>query len=212
MARQSTPGATRNNPIRPAASAVTLSLRDAALRLFKRDGYEQTTMEAIAEAAEVSVSTLYRYFPSKDLILLDSITGYDNLSAAFSQYAVNLPVEEALAEAILEWAKWEDANTEELRLLYSLIAQAPIARARLWDFVDKWMRDFTARLAEKLHLSQDDLQVELSARLAFDIIGAASIQWRVNPNNRSSSSAIAKQALQMFEEHKVLRPRLASRR
>jgi len=81
----------------------------------------------------------------------------------------------------------------------------------LWDFVDKWMRDFTARLAEKLHLPQDDLQVELSARLAFDIISAASIQWRVNPNNRSSASAIAKQAQQMFEEHKVLRPRTAPR-
>ena len=71
-----------------------------ALRLFKLDGYEQTTMEAIAEAAEVSPSTLYRYFPSKDLILLDSISGYDDFSAAFSRHAVNLPVEEALAEAI----------------------------------------------------------------------------------------------------------------
>ena len=183
-----------------------------ALRLFKLDGYEQTTMEAIAEAAEVSPSTLYRYFPSKDLILLDSISGYDDFSAAFSRHAVNLPVEEALAEAILEWARCEDANAEELRLLYSLIDQAPIARARLWDFVDKWTRDFTARLAEKLHLPEDDLRVELSARLAFIILGAASVQWRVNPDNRSPPSAIAKQALRMFEKQKVLIPRKAPRR
>jgi AcrR family transcriptional regulator len=182
-----------------------------ALRLFKVDGYEQTTMEAIAEAAEVSSSTLYRYFPSKDLILLDSISGYDDFAAAFSRYAVNLPMEEALAEAILEWAKWEDANAEELRLVYSLIDQAPIARARLWDFVDKWMRDFNARLAEKLHLPEDDLQVELSARLVFAILGAASVQWRVSPS-KSPSSAIAKQALRMFEKQKVLIPRKASRR
>ena len=182
-----------------------------ALRLFKVDGYEKATMEAIAEAAEVSSSTLYRYFPSKDLILLDSISGYDDFAAAFSRHAVNLPMEEALAEAILEWAKWEDANAEELRLVYSLIDQAPIARARLWDFVDKWMRDFNARLAEKLHLPEDDLRVELSARLVFAILGAASVQWRVSPN-RSPSSAIAKEALRMFEKQKVLIPRKARRR
>jgi len=97
-------------------------------------------------------------------------------------------------------------------MLYSLINQAPIACARLWDFVDKWMRDFTARLAEKLRLPEDDLQVELSARLAFAITGAASAQWRVNPNNKSPSSAIAKQALRMFEKQKVLIPRKAPRR
>src|SRR3984893_3136175 len=65
-----------------------------ALQLFKRDGYEQTTMEAIAEAAEVSPSTLYRYFLTKDLILLDPLVGYD-LIASFSLHSVNLPVEEA---------------------------------------------------------------------------------------------------------------------
>jgi AcrR family transcriptional regulator len=55
---------------------------EEALLLFKRDGYEQTSMEAIAEAAEVSPSTLYRYFLSKDLILLEPLYGFD-FSAAF---------------------------------------------------------------------------------------------------------------------------------
>ena len=78
-----------------------------ALQLFGRDGYEQTTMEAIAEAAEISPQTLYRYFPSKDLILLGPLVGNHDFSVAFSRLAVNLPVEEALAKAILEWAKWQ---------------------------------------------------------------------------------------------------------
>ena len=73
------------------------------------------------------------------------------------------------------------------------------------------MRDFNARLAEKLHLPEDDLRVELSARLVFAILGAASVQWRVSPN-RSPSSAIAKEALRMFEKQKVLIPRKARRR
>jgi AcrR family transcriptional regulator len=185
---------------------------DEALQLFKRVGYEQSTMEAIAEAAEVSPSTLYRYFPSKDLILLGSMSGFNDFSAAFCRHAVNHPVEEALAEAILEWARWQDANSEEVLLVRSLIDQAPTARARLWDILYQQMRDLNARLAEKLRLPQDDLQVELSTRLTIlTIIGTVADQWRAS-GGRSSSIDYAKQAMRMFEKQKVLMPRKAPRR
>ena len=183
-----------------------------ALRLFKRDDYEQTTMEAIAEAAEISPRTLYRYFASKDLILLGPITGNHDFSAAFSRHAVNLSVEEALAEAILEWAKWQDTNAEELLLVRSLIDQAPIARAKLWDIVYQQERALSARLAEKLDLPEDDLQIVLSVRhVLLTIIGTAAEQWRASAG-QSSSIEYVKQAMRMFEEHKVLIPRQTPRR
>ena len=183
-----------------------------ALQLFKRDGYEQTTMEVIADAAEVSPSTLYRYFPSKDLILLDPISGSRDFSAAFSRHAVNLSVEEALAEAILEWAKWQDTNAEEILLVRSLIDQAPLARAKLWDILYQQERALGARLAEKLHLPEDDLRVVLSARhVLLTIIGTAAEQWRASAG-RSSSIACAKRVMRLFEEHKVLIPRQTPRR
>jgi AcrR family transcriptional regulator len=181
-----------------------------ALQLFKRDGYEQTTMEVIADAAEVSPSTLYRYFPSKDLILLDPISGYLDFSATFSGHSANLSVEEALAEAALAWAKRQDTNAEEILLVRSLIDQAPIPRARLWDIAYQKQRDLNARLAEKLHLREDDLQVELSARLLFTIIGTVADHWRANAA-KSSSIAYTKKVLRMFDEHKVLIPRKAPR-
>jgi AcrR family transcriptional regulator len=181
-----------------------------ALRLFKRDGYEQTTVEAIAEAAEIGPRTLYRYFASKDLILLDQLAGYD-LIASFSLHAVNLPVEEALAKAILEWAKWQDTNAEELLLVRSLIDQNIMPRARVWDLLAQSERDLNARLAEKLHLSEDDLQVVLSVRLLFlTITFTVADLWRASAG-RSSAVAIAEQVLRMFAEHKVLIPRKAPR-
>jgi AcrR family transcriptional regulator len=183
-----------------------------ALRLFKRDGYEQTSVEAIAEAAEIAPRTLYRYFASKDLILLGPLTVNPDFSAAFSRHAVNHPVEEALAEAILEWAKWQDTNSEELLLVRSLIDQAPIARAKLWDIVYQSERDLTARLAEKLHLAEDDLRVVLSARqVLLTIIGTVDEQWRASAG-RSSCVEYAKQAIRTFEKQKVLMPRKAPRR
>ncbi|GAA1990062.1 TetR family transcriptional regulator [Catenulispora subtropica] len=42
---------------------------DTALRLFERDGYEKTTMRAIAKEAGVSVGNAYYYFGSKDHLI-----------------------------------------------------------------------------------------------------------------------------------------------
>ena len=53
------------------------AIRDHAIRLFEEQGYASTTVEQIAEAAEVSPSTFFRYFPTKeDVILTDD---YDPL-------------------------------------------------------------------------------------------------------------------------------------
>jgi AcrR family transcriptional regulator len=43
---------------------------DAAMALFQRKGYEQTTMEEIAARADISPPTLYRYFPRKTELLI----------------------------------------------------------------------------------------------------------------------------------------------
>ncbi|MEU8818514.1 TetR family transcriptional regulator [Actinoplanes sp. NPDC048796] len=53
------------------------AIRGAAMRLFEEQGYAATTVEQIAEAAEVSPSTFFRYFPTKeDTVLTDD---YDPL-------------------------------------------------------------------------------------------------------------------------------------
>ena len=43
---------------------------DAAFTLFRTLGYDQTTMDAIAEKAEVSRGTLFNYFPTKQALLM----------------------------------------------------------------------------------------------------------------------------------------------
>jgi len=50
------------------------TIREHALRLFRDQGYGATTVEQIAEAAEVSPATFYRYFPTKeDVVLQDDL-------------------------------------------------------------------------------------------------------------------------------------------
>ena len=50
------------------------AIREHALRLFREQGYGATRVEQIAEAAEVSPATFYRYFPTKeDVVLQDDL-------------------------------------------------------------------------------------------------------------------------------------------
>ncbi|WP_232666596.1 acyl-CoA-like ligand-binding transcription factor [Pseudonocardia sp. TRM90224] len=59
-------------------------IQSEALRLFREQGFAATTMEQVAAAAEVATSTVFRYFPTKeDLVLMDHLPAFvDALTSA----------------------------------------------------------------------------------------------------------------------------------
>lgn len=115
--------ATRGRP--PGETARGRETRDrlyrTSLELFAQEGYEPTTLRDIARAAGVSPGLLYRYFPSKQALLL---AFYDDLSARFLSAAAALP--EGSWAARYAWALRESLATlgphrEVLRALNSIL-------------------------------------------------------------------------------------------
>jgi AcrR family transcriptional regulator len=78
------------------------AIQREALRLFHEHGYAATTMEHIAEAADVSPSTVFRYFPGKeDLLVLDEHHSLaDAVAQAFAAQPADVPAAAALRAAI----------------------------------------------------------------------------------------------------------------
>ena len=83
------------------ARATRLRILEAAKALFIARGYPAATLEAIADAADTSLPTLYRLFPSKRALLkavLDVSFGGDDQPIAFGERP---EVQAARAEADL---------------------------------------------------------------------------------------------------------------
>ncbi|MEV4642047.1 TetR family transcriptional regulator [Actinoplanes sp. NPDC049548] len=75
------------------------AIREHALRLFEERGYAATTVDQIAEAAEVSPSTFFRYFPTKeDVVLTDDVDPL--LLAALREQPADLHPVEAVKRSI----------------------------------------------------------------------------------------------------------------
>ena len=79
-----------NEAGRPGQTAQGAAARDrlyaTAIELIAARGYEATTLRDIAKEAGVSVGLLYRYFPSKQAVI---IALYDELSADYARQAAD---------------------------------------------------------------------------------------------------------------------------
>jgi AcrR family transcriptional regulator len=80
----------RGRPPGPTAqgAAARDRLYATAMQLVAARGYEATTLRDIAKEAGVSVGLLYRYFPSKQAVV---IALYDELSSAYARQALDMP-------------------------------------------------------------------------------------------------------------------------
>jgi AcrR family transcriptional regulator len=158
-----------------------------AMTLFASQGYAETTMESIAEAAMLHPSTVYRYFPSKDLIVLaDFTSSTERFTIALNDALETMPLEDALTVAI-DAVLDDDVNAQlEQRVVRSIIDQSPAARARLWDYLDE-QRTLTGTIIAR-HLGKEpaDFEVVMCARVAILIVETAADIWRYSDSHVSA--------------------------
>jgi AcrR family transcriptional regulator len=146
------------------------AIRQHALRLFREQGYHATTVEQIAEAAEVSPSTFFRYFPTKeDLVITDD---YDPLIvAAFKAQPAGLRPIAALRAAMRSvFAELSDDQLALERERQTLIVSVPELRAGALDGLAQTVQLLAQVVAERVGRRP----VELAVRaLAGAVIGVA---------------------------------------
>ena len=153
-----------------------------ALRLFRERGYEATTVARIAEAAEVSESTFFRYFPTKeDVVLRDE---FDPLvfEAFKAQTAESGPIR-ALRDAIYDvMGRTSETEREHLRERIGLLLSVPPLRATLVDRFHGPMRLLAEAVAERTGRRPDDPAVRALTGAMLGVGLSAMFVAADNPN------------------------------
>ncbi len=154
------------------------AIQEAALRLFRAQGYEGTTVEQIAAAAEVSPSTYFRYFPTKeDVVIHDALDPL--LFASFAEQPAELSPIQALRASMA--AVFGALTPEELAFEYErqeLVLGVPELRARMLDDLANTFRGFAEALGARVGRSPDDLEVRA---FAGAVLGAGIAVWLTAP-------------------------------
>jgi AcrR family transcriptional regulator len=157
------------------------AIRREAMRLFREQGYEETTVEQIAEAAEVSPSTFFRYFPTKeDVVLLDE---YDDLIVeAFRAQPPELTPLQAIRNALGEvMGKLTPQELEEENQRLELSREVAELRAARLDELIRTMRLFAAIVGERVGRSADDPAVLAFAGAVIGVAMSAILCAGPNP-------------------------------
>jgi len=158
------------------------AIQAAALQLFTRHGYDATTVDQIANLAEVSQATFFRYFPTKeDVVLLDR---YDPLLLAdFRAQPADLSPITALRRtlrSVLRTLPADELARERQRAM--LIISVPDLRARALDQLASTLKPFTEAIAERAGRPVDDPAVRALTGAVMGVSMSAMLAATEDPN------------------------------
>ncbi|MDR2374702.1 MAG: TetR/AcrR family transcriptional regulator [Bifidobacteriaceae bacterium] len=181
-------------------------ITECALDLIERGGYDATTMEIIAEAAVVSPATVYRYFGTKDAIVLEALMSTMlPLSEAFAARPASEPLAESLGAAVLAAAAAPDENAARYLLIRSILDDAPASRARLWDYLAREEAALTALVAARMGTDPADLEAEVTARVAIVVWEIVTDRWR-SQSGDVAPDQLAHSIFNLFAQGRVAFP------
>ncbi|WP_432043364.1 TetR family transcriptional regulator [Streptomyces cadmiisoli] len=152
------------------------TIQEQALRLFLSQGYDNTTVDEIANAAGVSSMTFFRYFPTKETVVESD--DYDPLIASL---IAQRPPEEAPITALRHalgqgLAAVYATDREALLVRTRLILRTPALRARLWENQHTTEQMLTHALAARAG-REPDLTLRVIAAAALAALTATLATW-----------------------------------
>ena len=174
------------------------ALAEAAGRLFLAQGYDETTVEDIAAAAEVSPRTFFRYFEHKDGVATAiAQLGIGDVLEAFAARVASEPVWAALRGAVADVLSAGPPGSpprdpKDGRAFVSLLNRTPALRSRWLDEVHQQVPAVAGALqAHVTALAGDALAARVAAGAIFAALIVALEEW-ANDDDCTLDDALAR--------------------
>ncbi|NUR95638.1 MAG: TetR/AcrR family transcriptional regulator [Kribbellaceae bacterium] len=176
-------------------------IADKAFELFSDHGFGRTTVEQIAAAAEVGPSTLYRYFPTKEGLVLEFVD--DCLADAVRWFGEQpaLDLGDGLRTVIERVLEQLESNPERVRAVFDLAERNESVSAHLNELIWRFRNDLATQLVRRLP-GDDPVHTEfvaaLSAGITMNIIENVVRVW-VDTPGPVDARQLARRAIALVE-------------
>lgn len=158
-----------------------------AMHLFFERGFEATTLDDIAAAAEVSRRSLFHYFASKEEIVLSAKADLaDVIAAAIARRPAEEDLLDMVENALIELA--QDYQSGAPRRLARLIHETPSLKASDQAKYELLERVIAKALADRKGLAEGDLNCRVTAATAIGILKLATEEWLAGSSDESPES------------------------
>lgn len=171
-------------------AATRAAIQRHALRLFGEQGYAATTVDQIAAAADVSPSTFFRYFPTKeDVVVQDD---YDPLVVAgFRQQPPELNPVRAVRAAMRDvFSRLSPEEWHEASQRWTLMRTEPILKAAVLDEFTRSQRLLAELVAERVGRDPRDAEIRAFAGAVVGIAMASIDRFDFSDGNEAYLSEV----------------------
>ncbi|MEJ8637483.1 TetR/AcrR family transcriptional regulator [Streptomyces sp. NPDC006475] len=183
-------------------------ISDVATGLFLQRGFDAVTIAEIAEAADVSVNTVYNYFPAKEELFLDRSRGVvDRLS----RWVRGRRAGESAADAVLRELREAVEGVSPTVGLFDgyadfmkVITEAHTLRSRLWAIQQESLLDLEATMRQEADPADGDLLPSLVAGQLSWLHGTVLGWIGAEMVKRRAAAEVSREALVLLDEMEEL--------
>ena len=153
-------------------------IEDAAVALFEENGFDGTTVEQIAIAADIAPRTFFSYFATKeDVVLADYSARLERIVAELGERPESEPPWEALQASFVEVALDYEAARDDLVRRFIIMAGNSTVFARSLQLQAGWEDALAEVLNQRANQEVEDLESRLLASAALACMRSSLRHW-----------------------------------
>ena len=146
-------------------------ISNVAIDLFAARGFDDVSVDDVAEAAGIARRTLFRYYPSKSALPWGDFEAHlTHMRDLLADLDPDVPIGDALRTALLAFNTFDDAETARHRQRMRVILQTAALQAYSMTMYAGWRAVVAAFVARRLGAKDDDV---VPQTVAWTMLGVA---------------------------------------
>jgi mycofactocin system transcriptional regulator len=159
-------------------STTTDHISNVAIDLFAARGFDEVSVDDVAEAAGIARRTLFRYYPSKNALPWGDFDAHlARMRDLLDHLDPGVPIRDALRNALLAFNTFEESETARHRQRMRVILQTAELQAYSMTMYAGWRAVVAAFVAKRMGVKTGDLVPQTVAWTMLGVALSAYEQW-----------------------------------